>query len=149
MLLDIDGGVGGGRRPYCDCGLPGDQIRKPSFAVKHSPTKVVVLWFDVCKQLGVKLLCSLCNVRACWGLTERMLDCTLAYKAVIDEVCKDKTLCQYEIEKTEWDVLANLWDLLKVRTVHLGHVCVGVGHRRMLEHCAMLLHAVCLLFSMS
>ena len=138
--------VGG---PYSNCGLPGDQIRKLSFAVKHSPMKVAVLWFDACKRLDVKLLWPLCDVQTRWGSTKHMLDRALAYKAVIDEVCQDKTLRQYEIEETEWDALTNLRDLLKVCTVHLGRVCVGVGQGRMLEHRALLLRGVRSLFSMS
>jgi len=55
-----------------------------------------------------------------------MLDRALLYRAVIDEVCKDKQLRQYEIEETEWAALANLRDLLKVHTVQSVRVGVGV-----------------------
>jgi len=71
-----------------------------------------------------------------------MLDCALLYKAVVNEVCKDKMLRQYEIEDTEWEALTNLRDLLKVRTVCSGCVCVGVGHGRMVEGCVLLLRVV-------
>jgi len=62
-----------------------------------------------------------------------MLDRALAYKTIVNEVCKDRQLRQYEIEKTEWDALENLRDLLKVRTVYSGRVCVGVLYRHMVE----------------
>jgi len=118
------------------------QIRKLSFAVKNSPTKVAVIWFDACERLQVKALCPLCDVRTRWGSTKCMLDRALLYKAVVNEVCKDKMLHQYEIEDMEWEALANLRDLLKVRTIFSGRVCVGVGRGRMVKGCTLLLRVV-------
>jgi len=100
------------------------QIRKLSFAVKHSPTKVAILWSGACERLEMKPLRPLCDVRTRWGSTKRMLDRALEYKAVVNEVCQNKQLRQYEIDEPEWDALANLRDLLKVRTSHSGRVCV-------------------------
>jgi len=77
--------------------------RHALFAVKNSPTKATMIWFNVCKKLKVKPLWRLCDVRMRWGLTKHILVCVLLYKAVVNEVCKDKILLQYVIEDMEWD----------------------------------------------
>jgi len=56
------------------------------------------------------------DVSTCWNSTYDMLKFTIKYCIAIDmmtAVC-DFDLCQYELLPTEWDIAAELWDVLKV-----------------------------------
>lgn len=102
---------------------PEPQIRKLSYTIKNSPTKADVLWTAACDRLGMEKLRPLCDVRTRWGSTKRMLDRALAYKSVVNEVCRNKLLRQYEIKEEQWDALENLRDLMKVCPFVLSRLC--------------------------
>ena len=99
------------------------QIRKLSYTITNSPTKVDVLWTAACDRLGLEKLRLFGDEPTRWGSTKRMLDRALAYKSVVNEVCRNKLLRQYEIEEAQWDALENLRDLMKVCPFVLSRLC--------------------------
>jgi hypothetical protein len=56
------------------------------------------------------------DIRTRWNATYDMLDFVYRYKKAINKITDiwDMKLCMYEIEANEWEIVRQLYDLLKV-----------------------------------
>lgn len=107
--------------PIVNCGLP--QLRKFSYAVKNSTTILLPKWKDVItqlasdptrKKLSVRMMPR--DVSTRWNSTYEMLKFAYTYRPAIDKLTgdRDMKLRDYELLESEWEIVKQLRDCLKV-----------------------------------
>ena len=93
------------------------QLRKISFAMIHSSTILLPLWFATLEKLKLDARKMPRDVRTRWNSTHDMLEFALSYRAAIDDVTGNKSanLRRYELSEDEWVIGQQLCDTLKVQ----------------------------------
>jgi len=92
------------------------QIHRLAFAVINSTTIHLPAWQKVCHNLQLTDCLILCDVRTHWDSTYDMLVFVLDYHTAIDSLTSNHTtgLRAYKLNNTNWHVIKDLQDVLKV-----------------------------------
>ena len=95
------------------------KLRKISFAVKNSSTLINPEWFKILDRLDLSQRMIPRDVRTRWNSTYDMLKFTVDHRTAIDELTANQTfeLREYELNRDEWVLTAQLCKVLKVRFV--------------------------------
>jgi len=92
-------------------------------------------WKAILNELGMAIMFLPRDVRTHWNSMFNMLEYALNHRKAIDEAmqCHDLGLRKLEISDYEWELMAQLYDVLKVRTylINLEAHCSGVHSRWM------------------
>ena len=118
------------------------QLRKISFAIIHSSTILLPMWFETLEKLKMKAAKMPRDVRTRWNSTYDMLEFAVRYRVAIDEITGSKKadLHRYELDGEEWRVAEQLCAALKVRatcwTLELALTFYGRCSKR--RHCSSL-----------
>jgi hypothetical protein len=93
------------------------QLQKFSYAVLHSTTILLPIWYDTLQTLGLNERIMPRDVTTCWNLTHDMLVFAVEYWKAISAVTtdQDNNLRQYKLTRAEWEVVEQLTTVLKVR----------------------------------
>jgi hypothetical protein len=93
------------------------QLCKISFAIIHSSTILLPLWFATLEKVKLDALTMPRDVRTRWNSTYDMLVFALRYRVAIDDIARNKnaSLRQYELDDDEWLKAQQLCNTLKVR----------------------------------
>jgi hypothetical protein len=91
------------------------KIRRLSFAIIHSTTIALPIWFKYCVAHNLKKRKIPRDVRTRWNSTYDMLRFVQQYRAAVDAITADKTvkMRQYELDNDEWVVVDQLVAVLK------------------------------------
>ena len=94
-------------------------MRKLAFKVIHSTTKLLPVWNDCVKEMGMKEWIMLRDVTTWWNSTNDMLQFALEYCKVIDTVTAERKndLHKLELCDREWEIVDQLSCVLKVNTL--------------------------------
>ena len=102
------------------------QLWKLAYAVKRLTTILLPWWHGILEELATATTkshqntlskCIMpCDVSTWWNSTYNMLKFAYSYHDVIDKITGDWTmkLRNYELSESEWSIVKELWDLLKV-----------------------------------
>jgi hypothetical protein len=124
----------------------GWQLRKLSFKILHSTTKLLPAWHDHLRELKLRDRIMPRDVATRWNSTFDMLDFALEYRKALDAISgdRDMDLRQFELAEFEWKIAAQLRDALKVRIQSLM-----VSHGLSLQQRYQILKNATLFFSRS
>src|ERR1700722_17502532 len=91
------------------------QLCKMSFAIVHSMTILLPVWFEILDRLKLTVKKMLRDVATWWNSTVDMIEFAIVYQQAIDDMTGDKTssLHQYELNDEEWEIADQL-HILKV-----------------------------------
>lgn len=92
------------------------QLRKLSFAIIRSPTKLLPAWYRALLELGFKDAKMPRDVATRWNSTYILLEFCLKHRVVIVKLTNDRRngLRACEMEEAEWVLVEQLRDVLKV-----------------------------------
>jgi hypothetical protein len=93
------------------------QLRKFSFALLRSTTRLLPEWFKALETLEMAVRKMPRDVATRWNSTFLMLDFALSYRTAIDQMAANKNndLRKYELTADDWRLATQLRDSLKVR----------------------------------
>jgi hypothetical protein len=133
------------------------QLQKFAYSVKNSSTILLPEWNKVLKQLaeGDKAL-SLCimprDVSTHWNSTYDMLKFAYAYRDAINQMTDQRALNLRHcvLPEVEWELVKQLWDVLKVCHTRTDKTCLLTNSlrssRQLLCNSQVIPHALHLLF---
>ena len=89
------------------------------FKIIHSTTIVLSVWDATCTEQGFKLKRMPRDVSTHWNSAFDMVDFGVLYNQVIESLTDKRRLglAEFTINEHEWDLLKQLREVLKVRTV--------------------------------
>ncbi|KAL7280274.1 hypothetical protein ACG7TL_005187 [Trametes sanguinea] len=92
------------------------KLRKTSFAIIHSPTKLLPAWKKILEDLTLKVRKMPRDVVTRWNSTYLMVNFAIEYKRGLKRLTSDPDLGlrAYELTSEEWELAEQLRDLLKV-----------------------------------
>ncbi|KIL56859.1 hypothetical protein M378DRAFT_88699, partial [Amanita muscaria Koide BX008] len=98
------------------------QLRKVAFAIKNSSTILLPRWRIICKELALTVRMMPRDVKTRWNLTYDMLEFALEYRLALDKITDERSsnLQDYEMDKKEWKIAAELRDILKDGTLYFS-----------------------------
>ncbi|KAF6744789.1 hypothetical protein DFP72DRAFT_825141 [Ephemerocybe angulata] len=94
------------------------KLRKFAYAVLHSSTLLLPLWFEILESLGLSPRTMPRDVATRWNSTYDMLSFALEYRQAIARMSADADtgLRRFELDRKEWEIVGQLVEVLKVRT---------------------------------
>lgn len=97
------------------------QLRKLSFKIIHSTTKLLPAWKAILKTLKLREKLLPRDVKTRWNSTYDMLDVAVRYRQAVDMLTGDKSngLRSFELSPEEWDIASQLRKVLRVRQLNL------------------------------
>ncbi|CDO75086.1 hypothetical protein BN946_scf185010.g11 [Trametes cinnabarina] len=92
------------------------KLRKISFAIIHSPTKLLPTWKKILEDLALEVRKMPRDVATRWNSTYLMVKFALSYKKGLKKLTSDPDLGlrEYELSAEEWQLAEQLQALLKV-----------------------------------
>ncbi|KAH9051519.1 hypothetical protein EDB87DRAFT_1571406, partial [Lactarius vividus] len=92
------------------------KLHKVAYAIKNSPTLILLKWFLTLDELGLGCHMMPQDVLTRWNSTYDMLVFTVKYQDVLNTVTGDcdMKLWWYEMDNTEWVIAQQLCEVLKV-----------------------------------
>jgi hypothetical protein len=95
------------------------QLRKVAFAILHSTTLLLPLWYRTLDTLDLEKRKMPRDVATRWNSTYDMLNFAVNHRSAIDDITGDKSanLRKYELDDDEWIIALQLRDTLKVRVI--------------------------------
>ena len=95
------------------------QLRKLSFKIVHSTTITLPAWYDILEEMESLKKTIPRDVATRWNSTYDMLKVALEYQKAVDRLTgeKENGLRQFELSKTEWKLVTQLRDVLKVNRI--------------------------------
>ncbi|KAI0074145.1 hypothetical protein K474DRAFT_1601981, partial [Panus rudis PR-1116 ss-1] len=97
--------------------VPVKLIRKLSFAIINSSTKLLPSWERLLLSLKLEMKRLPRDVATRWNSTFKMLNCALKYRVAVDAFTGDRRMDvrECELNEFEWEIATQLRDVLKVR----------------------------------
>ncbi|KIL55363.1 hypothetical protein M378DRAFT_90997, partial [Amanita muscaria Koide BX008] len=95
------------------------QLRKISYAIKFSSTRLLPHWRAICQEQRLKARIMPRDVKTRWNSTCNMLAFAVEYQHVIDQIAgeRESNLREYELQGREWAVAKELRDVLEDATL--------------------------------
>ena len=92
------------------------QLRKTTFAIKHSSTIILPQWWTMLQDCGLHPQMMPRDVLTRWNSTYNMLKFVVEYQEALDAITGDQTmkLRQYELDEEDCEIATKLRDSLKV-----------------------------------
>ncbi|EIW58933.1 uncharacterized protein TRAVEDRAFT_104594, partial [Trametes versicolor FP-101664 SS1] len=93
-------------------------LRKLTFKIVHSTTKLLPTWKELLAELGQPVVLIPRDVRTRWNSTFDMLDSCLKHQKALTQLCSDKSngLRSFEVSEREWEIARQLRNMLKDAT---------------------------------
>lgn len=109
------------------------QLRHLSYAILHSLTILLPLWYDTLHVLKLSITTMPHTIATCWNSTHNMLKFAVEYQTAIEMMVKEKALRCYELDDDEWAMVSQLMEILKV-----SRLFASLGMRADVRRCCLL-----------
>jgi hypothetical protein len=92
------------------------QLRKTSYAIKHSTTLLLPRWYEILDEINHHARIMPRDVTTRWNSTYDMLVFAIEYRKALDIITSERNmkLRSYELSPEEWDIATHLCEVLKV-----------------------------------